>query len=332
MKIVYNNKEVLNTNNDYNQFLNLPMINSKPLQGSLSISDINTYTKTQIDELIANTRSIETVTSLPVNLIENTLYYVGPDSEDIYEVYLVDEVRNVIKIGTSQFGEYFGGTAIDIDDDNYIHLKIDNKTVLIDSENNLHANLSMDAVPVMVGATSSADGEKGVVPQPKIGDNIKILRGDATWQNAVNILHPVGSVYFSESSAYNPNNLFPGTTWTQLSTNRAIWHYNSANTENWAAGLPNIYGTITRGLSCIASAASGAFSKTYANVVNGIECNVSPAAWTDQNIGYKYLSFDASRGTFKTDGTQMAQADSPYGKSTTVQPPAIKICAWRRTA
>lgn len=180
MKVVYNNKEVLNTNNDYNKFLNLPMINSKSLQGNISLSDINTYTKTQIDELIANTRSIETVTSLPVNLIENTLYYVGPDSEDIYEVYLVDEVRNVIKIGTSQFGEYFGGTAIDIDDDNYIYLKIDNKTVLVDSENNLHANLSMDAVPVMVGASDSEGGEKGVVPQPRIGDNTKILRGDAT--------------------------------------------------------------------------------------------------------------------------------------------------------
>ena len=44
------------------------------------------------------------------------------------------------------------------------------------------------------------------------------------------------------------------------------------------------------------------------------------------------MGFDASLGTYKIDDTLMAQEDSPYGKSTTVQPPAIKICAWRRTA
>ncbi|WP_295155142.1 hypothetical protein [Selenomonas sp. AE3005] len=31
------------------------------------------------------------------------------------------------------------------------------------------------------GATSSADGEKGMVPQPEAGDNSKFLRGDGTW-------------------------------------------------------------------------------------------------------------------------------------------------------
>ena len=36
----------------------------------------------------------------------------------------------------------------------------------------------------MVGATSSADGKKGVVPQPLIADKDKFLRGDGTWQTA----------------------------------------------------------------------------------------------------------------------------------------------------
>ena len=49
-------------------------------------------------------------------------------------------------------------------------------------------------------------------------------------------------------------------------------------------------------------------------------------------VGEYRAYFNASYGTYKTDGTLIAQADSPYGKSTTVQPPAIKICAWRRTA
>lgn len=34
---------------------------------------------------------------------------------------------------------------------------------------------------LMTGATPSANGKKGLVPQPLAGDNTKFLRGDATW-------------------------------------------------------------------------------------------------------------------------------------------------------
>lgn len=180
MKIVYNNKEISNNTNNYNALLNRPMINSHTLEGVVTLSDINIYTKEQIDELIGNSRSIEIVTALPTNLIENTLYYVGPDANDFYDVYLVDEVRNVLNIGTSQFGEYFAGTGIDIDADNYISTLIDNKTLVVDSENNLHANLDVDMVPIMVGATSSVDGVKGLVPAPGIGAQNSALLGNAT--------------------------------------------------------------------------------------------------------------------------------------------------------
>ena len=211
MKVIYNNKEAMNNTNDYNLLLNLPMINSTELKGVKSLSSINAYSKLQIDELIGNSRSIEIVTALPTNLIENTLYYVGPDANDFYDVYLVDEVRNVFNIGTSQFGEYFAGDGIIIDDDNYISAKIDNKTLVVDDDNNLHANLDMDSVPVMVGATSSADGEKGLAPQPTIGTQYKSLQGNGIWQSIIDLVHPVGSVYLSYSNA-DPSTLFPNTT------------------------------------------------------------------------------------------------------------------------
>jgi hypothetical protein len=35
----------------------------------------------------------------------------------------------------------------------------------------------------MIGATSSNDGQEGLVPKPLSGDNTKYLRGDGTWQN-----------------------------------------------------------------------------------------------------------------------------------------------------
>lgn len=38
-------------------------------------------------------------------------------------------------------------------------------------------------VDVMIGATTSAGGTKGLVPAPVQGDNNKFLRGDGTWQS-----------------------------------------------------------------------------------------------------------------------------------------------------
>ena len=212
MKVIYKNKEIMNNTNNYETLLNLPMVNSAELKGVKTLSDINTYSKSQINELIGNSRAIEIVTTLPTNLIENTLYYIGPDTNDFYDVYLVDEVRNVIHIGTSQFGEYFAGECIIINDDNYISAKVDNKTLIVDDENNLHAVLDMDTVPVMRSATSSVDGEKGLVPQPQIGDNLKFLTSNAAWESFVDVIYPVGSIYLSIDNITTPNTIFPGTT------------------------------------------------------------------------------------------------------------------------
>lgn len=330
MKIVYNSKEISNSTDNYNSLLNLPMINSSTLQGVKTLNDINAYSKQQVDELIGNSRAIEIVTALPTNLIENTLYYVGPDANDFYDVYLVDEVRNVINIGTSQFGEYFGSTGIEIDDDNYIHAKIDNKTIIVDSEGNLHANLSIDTVPNFIGASGTAAGVKGLVPTPGIGDRNRYLKGDGVWTSIFDTFRPVGSIYLGLSSSQDPNVLFPGTTWTRLSTNRALW-VSADVTTNLSAALPNITSTMNAWGSGSTrwgevGVVSGAFSKSI---------NTSGAytavGWVQESGNFS-VCFDASRGTYTTSGTLMTQAQSPYGKSTTVQPPAIKICAWQRTA
>ena len=39
-------------------------------------------------------------------------------------------------------------------------------------------------IDVMQGATASADGASGLVPQPLAGDQDKVLKGDGTWGNA----------------------------------------------------------------------------------------------------------------------------------------------------
>ena len=313
MKVVYNSKEIMNHTNDYNVLLNRPMINSHTLEGTVTLADINAYTKEQIDDLIGNSRSIEIVNALPTNLIENTLYYVGPDANDFYDVYLVDEVRNVFNIGTSQFGEYFAGAGVNIDNDNYISANIDNKTLIVDSEGNLHANLEMDSVPVMIGATSSAAGEKGLVPQPAIGTQNYGLTGSGVWKSIVNTLFPVGSVHLTIDNT-NPGTFMPGTTWSKLSTGRAIWNDSTGGGGTINSGAPNINsdsGTTTRFLG-----------------------------HQQSSVGAMYWNRDSAWGSWNEGGHPYGQVEYNLSWSsniykddqTTVQPPAIKICAWRRTA
>lgn len=43
------------------------------------------------------------------------------------------------------------------------------------------ATVLSEAVKVMTGASAAKDGEQGLVPQPKKGDQINFLRGDGTW-------------------------------------------------------------------------------------------------------------------------------------------------------
>lgn len=135
MKVIYNDKEVANTTLNYNQLLNKPLLNSRELVGNVSLSDINVYDKNAVDNLIASTRSVKAVTSLPSPLVENTMYYVGPDADDNYHVYLVDSALTLIDLGMAKdAGLYKNGVAIDIDTDNKINVQLDYTTTSVNSE------------------------------------------------------------------------------------------------------------------------------------------------------------------------------------------------------
>ena len=89
-------------------------------------------------------------------------------------------------------------------------------------------NTDDDAHKDFTGATAEAAGKRGMVPEPKAGENNKFLRGDGTWADAkmstkelVDILYPVGHIYMSTNSA-NPGTLFPGTTWEAYAQGRVL--------------------------------------------------------------------------------------------------------------
>ncbi len=125
--------------------------------------------------------------------------------------------------------------------------------------------------------------------------------------------HPVGSIYLTIKDE-NPSTKFGGT-WEKLPASVCL---QTADTTHGAgttiaAGLPNITGSfygdmVSRDTSVTAT---GAFH------FGGGKGNFNVGTTYNLNNGF---TFDASRSS------------AIYGKSTTVQPPAYALIAWRRTA
>lgn len=138
--------------------------------------------------------------------------------------------------------------------------------------------------------------------------------GDDLNKRIFDLIYPVGSIYLAIDNSRSPEILFGGT-WEQLESGYALWCTNTGNGEKISAGLPNIKGNLYRAL-WNASSGSGCFK----NVRNDTQFAIGGS-----NKYYKQaVDFDANegatiKGIYKND-------------CTTVQPPAIRICAWKKTA
>ena len=125
-------------------------------------------------------------------------------------------------------------------------------------------------------------------------------------------IFPVGSYWITEGSQ-DPGNLFGGT-WKKKGQGRCLWgaddaHLAGAEIE---AGLPGI----TARFGCDDRAAgykSGA-------VTVGAQYGVNTSASGGDGSPWYYFDFDASR------------CSAVYGKSSTVQPPALVVNIWVRVA
>ena len=130
-------------NKDYLDLANKPAINGQVLTGNKTASDLNMYTAEEIDTMLAALRSIEVVSALPSTPKANTMYYVGPDADDNYSVYLFDSLTNEIDLGLSVQKLYTAGEATKIVDmpgnTSRLSAMIDHKTIGVDSNNKLEA-------------------------------------------------------------------------------------------------------------------------------------------------------------------------------------------------
>ena len=129
--------------------------------------------------------------------------------------------------------------------------------------------------------------------------------------------HPVGSIYLTIKDE-NPSAKFGGT-WEKVASGKCLWTADASHGAGTTidAGLPNITGQVTSNDKDYYWGAGTTASGAFVNAHNG-GSHIGENVWTGtRGNGF---TFNASRSS------------AIYGKSTTVQPPAYALIAWRRTA
>ena len=136
-------------------------------------------------------------------------------------------------------------------------------------------------------------------------------------------MYPIGSIYLSVNST-NPSELFGGA-WESIGSGRVLQGADDTHTAGTTieAGLPNITGTWTstwnrdvRGFNNLTC--DGAFYRVTDTSKPGRIMAEEGHANNSTHNGYP--CFDASK------------SNAIYGKSSTVQPPALAVYIWQRTA
>ena len=157
--------------------------------------------------------------------------------------------------------------------------------------------------PKLYSTTGTATD--GAMTQNAITEELNNIKN-----SVLDTIYPVGSIYLSMNNTSPAS--FLGGTWLRYGGGVALW-VTSVSTDigkTLTAGLPNITGEIA-GACYEKSTISGAFATSSMS-----NCTLG----TSGGSRVKYNTFDASRSS------------SIYGNSDTVQPPAICVSMWKRTA
>ena len=145
-------------------------------------------------------------------------------------------------------------------------------------------------------------------------------------------IYPVGAIYLSLSNT-DPST-FLGGTWELLPEGKALWTTTTEGTggDTIAAGLPNIGGKFYVGGNSVSTSES---SRVGGAIRGGGNSNINGekggGGGSDNRVYFNARLGDIGTATSVNDNTTYTTS-SVYGNSTTVQPPAVKIFAWKRTA
>ena len=146
------------------------------------------------------------------------------------------------------------------------------------------------------------------------------IQPETLFASLLSALYPVGSVYISTANTNPMATLIPGSSWSLVSSGRALWTGNGSNGNTTiAAGLPNITGSFGTPVNengfTTWRPTSGAFTGT--ETASSIDVGSYD---TYAHVSSRPVNFSAQN------------SNSIYGNSTTVQPPAYVVNVWRRTA
>ena len=129
----------------------------------------------------------------------------------------------------------------------------------------------------------------------------------------LDIVMPVGTVFLSVSDSFNPQTAWGGE-WSKISSGYCLWTTTINNGD--------ATGTIGPGLPDFSGQLNAANNTAYAESCSGAFSGANTTGDHHKSRGYngeRYMVFDAS------------SYNSIYGNSSTVQPPAYRVYAWRRT-
>lgn len=143
-------------------------------------------------------------------------------------------------------------------------------------------------------------------------DAVNMSQIESQISTMLSTLYPVGSIYIGTQSTCPMANLIAGSTWTLVSSGKALWTGDGTNANTTiAAGLPNISGTVT--------------NAEYVSATSGTGC------FTTSNGGGNGAGGSGDRHKNFTITMNASNSSSIYGNSSTVQPPAYVVNVWRRS-
>lgn len=167
------------------------------------------------------------------------------------------------------------------------------------------------------------DGLSGTSANGRVTPTVS-LSGETSYEKLLNLFYPVGTFYISKNASFDPNTEWGGT-WVKVDAGKTIWTTTTADDvgTNVAAGLPNITGAMSSmawntSVGLYNFGTTGAFYRNETKPSGRVTCE--DTYWGSGSTNSALLAFNASR------------ANSIYGNSSTVQPPAVKVFIWERTA